>query len=825
MIPKKIASLLCILYFLFPIIATAQKSIITGVIIDKLTNQPIEYASVVLLAAKDSSVLSGVVTNDKGSFNMANISQGTYIIKAYFLGYESKFINNVSIIKNQQLVLDTLILIPFIKDLNNITVTSKLSNSYNKLDKQIYKAKQFEQAKGGTAIDVLKNLPSVSVNGLGEINVRGSTGFLVLVNGKPVVLDAATLLSQLPANSIENIEIITAPSAKYDADGKSGIINIITKKSAADGVAIIVNLQGGLPATTNYHNLENPQRFGGDITFNLKQKKWDVSVGINYLRNDVNGHRDGDVFTKNFVNNTITRFPSSGERSFDKYNYAARTSLIFTPDKNNTFSVGFFVGKKFQARRADLVYNNATADLTSNNILYQLTYFNSNVQTKEGNFTLGNFDYNYIFKNKSSLASSVQYERANLFGNTINNNFNYPNKDVIFQQVYNPYTNPIEGYRLKVDYNIAIGKGKLEAGYQYKYDKQDGQFDYVVSPATNQADIAKFKGTAKAINIINAGYVQYSNKISRLQYVLGLRNEYATRTLNLSYDPKPRLLNLNNLFPSANLLYTINNFWNIKSGYSKRVQRNNNFELNPIPEREHSETLEQGDPDLLPQFVDLVELGVNHNFTKGSFFSTLYFQNIKNPIQRVNSVYADTILNRVFTNADKARLFGLELGVNLKPTKWFAFYLGTNIYNYKISGNINVLGVVSAVENANWVYSINSNSSFDLGKKWMLQATVNYLSNRPTAQGEDSRFLSPNTSIKKTFWNGKCSIGLQWQNMNLGFMDANQQRITTFGKDFYTTTNYIYETDVLLLNFNINFNKLTNNKTKLPSSEIGEKEF
>jgi hypothetical protein len=136
-----------------------------------------------------------------------------------------------------------------------------------------------------------------------------------------------------------------------------------------------------------------------------------------------------------------------------------------------------------------------------------------------------------------------------------------------------------------------------------------------------------------------------------------------------------------------------------------------------------------------------------------------------------------------------------------------------------------VLGVISAVDNANWVYSINSNSSFDLGKKWMLQATVNYLSNRPTAQGEDSRFLSPNTSVKKIFLNGKCSIGLQWQNMNLGFMDANKQRITTFGKDFYTTTNYIYETDVLLINFNINFNKLTNSKTKLPSSEIGEKEF
>jgi hypothetical protein len=230
MIPKKIASLLCILYFLFPIIATAQKSIITGVVIDKLTNQPIEYASVVLLAAKDSSVVTCVVTNNKGSFNVANINEGIYIIKAYFLGYESKFINNVSIKKNQIFLLDTIILTSFNKELDSVSVSSKKTNNYNKLDKQTYKAEQFELAKGGSAIDVLKNLPSVSVNGLGEINVRGSTGFLVLVNGKTVVLDAATLLSQLPANSIENIEIITAPSAKYDADGKAGIINIITKK-------------------------------------------------------------------------------------------------------------------------------------------------------------------------------------------------------------------------------------------------------------------------------------------------------------------------------------------------------------------------------------------------------------------------------------------------------------------------------------------------------------------------------------------------------------------------------------------------------------------
>jgi hypothetical protein len=135
-----------------------------------------------------------------------------------------------------------------------------------------------------------------------------------------------------------------------------------------------------------------------------------------------------------------------------------------------------------------------------------------------------------------------------------------------------------------------------------------------------------------------------------------------------------------------------------------------------------------------------------------------------------------------------------------------------------------VLGETSTINNSNWVFSFNANTNTDLGKEWSWQVNANYVSARPTAQGEDSRFLSPNTSLKKSFLDGKLSLSLQWQNINLGFMNANQQRITTYGTDFYTTTNYIYETDVFLLNFNFKLNKLTS-KAKLPNSEIGEKEF
>ena len=802
----------------------AQSGIIKGVIIDKQNRESITYASVALLNGLDSVVILGNLTKNNGNFIFENIAAGKYIVRVAFLGYQTQYSKPFQLDINQRLSIDTIQMRMVSTYLKEVTVSGKNPNSYNKIDKQSYRSAQFESAKGGTAVDILKNLPSVTINGQGEISVRGSAGFLVLVNGKPILTDAQTVLSQLPANTIDNIELITAPSAKYDPDGKAGIINIITKVGKTDGVGIVLNIQGGLPSTINYKNLENPIRFGNDISLNVKQKKWDISFGANYLRNDVNGRRDGDVYTKNFLNNTITRFPSSGERSFDKYNYGAKTTISYAVTNSDLLTIGFLSGKKFQSRRADILYNNSTSDLTTNALLKRYTYFNSNVQTKEGNFDLGNIDYLHTFKNKSILSATILAEHAKLFGNTINKNLDAATKKYILQEVNNPYVNPIDGYRFKLDYSTPIGIGKLETGYQLRNDFQDGQFNYFVTPVTTQLDIARFSGFAKTKNQINSFYSQYSGKHSKLQYVAGLRYEYASRVVNLSYEKNAYYLKLSNFFPSANLLYTLNDKWNIKAGYSKRVQRNNNFELNPIPEREHSETLEQGDPNLLPQFVDLAEIGLNHSFGIGNFFSTLYYQNIKNPIQRVNSVYADTILNRLFTNAERARLIGLEFGTNLKLSKRISVYFSANTYQYTIDGSLNVLGTRSVVDNLGWVYSINTNAIADLGKKWSLQANVNYTSNKPTAQGEDSRFLVPNTSLKKSFMDGKYSISLQWQNMNMGFMNSNQQRITTFGKDFYTTTNYTYETDVFLLNFSFNLNKIIS-KAKLPSSEIGEKEF
>lgn len=799
----------------------AQKATLKGTVSDKISNQRMEFATVGVYRSTDSVLVQGVVSKNDGRFEL-KVDEGAYYLRIDFMGYQPSFVGSFKVIPRQSLELGTIYLTPDQQLLNEVKVNAQQATLYNRIDKQVYKADQFGAAKGGTAIDVLKNMPSVSVNGEGGISMRGSAGFQVLLNGKPVLTDPQTILSQLPANSIENIELITAPSARFDPDGKGGIINITTKKGVGQGSSFTANVQGGLPSLHEYNNRKDPVRYGADVLFNYQKGKWDLSASGNFLRNNGAGSREGDVYT--IRDGVKTALPSFGERSFDRYNYAGRASAIFTPDKKNTFSLGVYQGKKFQARRADLLYHNSKTDVASGDTLGTYTYYNHNVQTKEGKFSLANVDYTHTFANKSALTTTVLYEYAHLYGNTKNNNLGYPSFKDTVQYTYNPNTNPLQGWRANIDYALPLGIGKLESGYQFRSDRQDGDFAYLTrDPATGEFLLdPQFSSNVQSNNVIHSVYSQYSGSVQKLTFTGGLRYEYAHRELQFNSDPRMRILNLSNLFPSANVLYSLSNNVKLKAGYSRRVQRTKNNELNPYPEREHSETLEQGDPDLLPEFIDGLELGLTRNFRLGSFFTTLYHQQVTNPIQRVNKVYNDSILNRVFTNAGRANLWGAEVGGSVKPTKWWQLYAGGNVYKYTIDGNI--FNNTIKVNNAAWVYSLNANSSFQFSPTWQFQFNVNYLSDRPTAQGEDSRFLTPNTSLKKTFGKGKFSAMLQWQNMDMGLLPTNEQRITTRGTNFYTTTNYIYETDVILLNFSFNLNQLTK-KIKLPTSEFGEKEF
>ncbi|GAB3913456.1 outer membrane beta-barrel family protein [Larkinella knui] len=800
----------------------AQNGItISGTVVDQATHRPLPFCPVALYKSQDSTLVTGTLTNDAGNYQFDNLASASYYLEAQYIGYRKKRFSLPALNPGQSPALQTIALLADPQTLQQVNVQGERQTVDNKIDRQVYRADKFIGSQGGTAIDVLKNTPSVTVDGEGGITLRGSSGFLVLVNGKPVQTDPALVLNQLPANSIENVEVITSPSARYDPDGKGGIINITTKTAQAGQRAFSTNIQGGLPSLYTYDNLHKPVRFGADATFSAKSAKWDVTVSANYFRNDIAGRREGDVNTT--IMNRYTAFPSVGERSFIRYNYTGRASVTYTPNATHSFSAGFYSGFRSQSRRADLIYNNTKTDLVTGDVMGQITYFNSNIARKSSTITLGNLDYIHTFTNKSALTLSGLFEKADLDGLTTNQNLRLPDRQTVLQNTRNPSKNPLNAYRLKADYAVTVGKGKLETGYQYRRQVQKGNFQYLDQNLESGLFglVPQFSSTTYVRNEIHSLYGQYSARAGKLEYIGGLRYEYATRAFTAG-SQATRNLNLSNLFPTLNLQYPVSKTLRAKAGYSKRVQRSTNNELNPFPEREHSETLESGDPNILPEFIDLSEIGLIKDFEKGNAFVTVYNQRIKNVVNRVNSVYNDTILNRIYTNAGLATSWGLEAGTTLNLTKAWQVYAGGNVYRYQIKGALFNNAVL--VNTSRVVYSINANTTVRLSPGFQIQGTLNYLSKRVTAQGEDSRFIVPGASAKKTFLNGKLTATVQWQNVDLGLLGSNRQRITTFGRDFYTTTNYIQETDIFLLNLSYNFNQ-TSKKARLPASEFGEKEF
>ncbi|WP_066223235.1 outer membrane beta-barrel family protein [Formosa haliotis] len=825
----KCFELLCFAVFFTP----ALSAQIIGNVVDSKDKVGIDFATVALYQLPDSTLVSGTVSSELGKFSLKNIKRGTYYLEASFVGYQHTKTESFVISKSGELKnLGQVLIDPSAEMLNEVVVAGTTNAVMNKADRQVFAAKNFQNAIGGTGVDVLSNVPSIVVNGEGEIALRGSVNFVLLLNGKPIQSNATQILMNLPANAIERVEVITAPSAKYDPEGKAGIINVVTKKGALNGAFTQVNVKLGAPSIEHYNNDEYAQRYGADVTYNLRQDKWNFSLGGSYQRNDIAGRREGDVYT--IINDTLTRFPSDGERSFDEINYSGRFTVDFFPDEQNNYSLGVYAGKQSKDRRATILYydNHAITPADGDDItdrIYTFQYLNDNLRIRRSDFFVASFDYDHTFKNKSNLSTSILYEYTMLGGPTTNENLSWPDTSEILQEEYNTNDNPLNGIRAQVDYEMKpLDFGTLAMGYQFRNLDHKGDFVYERKNLdTGEFELVpEFSSTVDLKRQINSGYVQLDHTSDKLDYSVGVRLESMDRELYL--QDKVGVVDTTyyydyiKLFPSASVQYKLNENLKLKAAYSKRVERTTSFKMNPFPEREHSETLEQGDPTLKPEFIDLVEVGIVKDFEQGnSIYATGYYRYVKNLVNRVNTVYNDTILNRIYSNVGTGTSFGIELGSEVKFSKKWRNVLGANLYGYTIDGEYDG----NTIDTSSFVYALNANSTYTFNPTTSLQFTFNYLSKRVTAQGEDSAFYSPNLAFKKTFLDNKLVATLQWQNIDLGLLYTNEQRITTeVPGSFYTTTNYVYEVDMVFLNLTYSFNN-RKNESKFIESEFGKREF
>jgi hypothetical protein len=833
----------CIFLLLTLIICQVSTAQLTGKVIDKDDNYPVEYASVAIYETTSKKLVVGTVTNNQGVFSIADIKPGNYYLETSFLGYQVLNISSILIKskgENKNVGILKLALGSG-NQLNEVVVKSEKQTVSHKIDRQVFDTKKYQSSVGGNAVDIVKNLPSITVDGLGEISVRGSKGFTVLINGKPTQGDSNSILSQLPANALQSVELITAPSAKYDPEGKGGILNIITKKGAINGTFTNVNIRGGFPSIEDYETKVAAKRYGIDATVNKRTDNWNFSVGASYQRNDKAGRREGEMFIINAPENKTTFLPSDGERSFDEVTYNGRFNVEYTPNESDTYSLGLFAGKRTKERLADIVYynNHSISPIGGATRDYSFAYYNHNLRIRKGDFALGSFDYSHKFDNASKISTSILYEYTFLGGPTENDNLGHPDNNIVYQKEYNTNDNPLYGTRFNLDYQWKpFSFGTLETGYQFRDLDHTGTFVY----ERDGNEVPEFSSDVSLKRVIHSGYAQITGSKSKWDYAAGVRLESMDReykeALRSEISENVYDYDFVKLFPSASIQYKIDDKTNIKTAYSKRVERTTTFKMNSFAEREHSEVFEQGDNTLSPEFIDLVELGITKKLKRGnSIYATAYFRHVDNVINRVNTLayeangaVIDSIINRVYSNVGKSNSIGLEVGATIKPTRNWTNFVGVNIYNYAIDGVLNFRhrdGIERNydIDSKSTIYSFNVNSTYNFWQNASVQFTFNYLSDRNTAMGEDSRFYSPNLTFRKKFMDDKLTATLQWQNIDMGMFNTNEQRITTSrSNQFYTTTNYVYEVDMVSLNLSYTFNA-AKNKSKFIDSEFGKREF
>ncbi|HSO86677.1 MAG TPA: TonB-dependent receptor [Draconibacterium sp.] len=750
--------------------AKAQKGSVSGIIVDSGTNDKIPFASVALVNDDGNKSIQGAVTDNEGFFTIKNVPNGNYKVVVSFIGYTTDTLNVTSIsATNSTVTLGTIKLSPSVVQLESVEVQGFSNTTKRNIDRQTYRASDFETAAGGTAIDVLNKLPAISVDPDGTVSLRGTTEFMVYLNGKPTQMEASVLLGQISANSIENIEIITVPTARFDAQGKGGIINITTKKSGLDGLSVSANgLIGGAPwgnKTDKYSGYEmNDNRSGGGLNLVYRKKDLTIYGGGNFSNRNINGARTGDARLLQ-ENGSYYHMVASGERPEWFNNQSANIGFDYNLSENKTLSASYFYGNRTEGRSAFYVYNNFYGDINKNPIPGIDTenhwIYNPNTDERNGIFNTANIDYTQKYENKSELKLSLLYEHSSLKRELDNRDYAFDKTTDSYGELQEHFKQtddtPLNGYRFSIEYEKELeNEGSIAFGFQPQWLTQSGPFVYdTLNVATGLwGTYSDFNNAIDLSRAIYAGYIDYSGKLKKLSYVAGLRLEYTDQLLKLA---NPDYLNLfgsppqsdfpvnqPDWFPTLHLEYAFNDNDKLVFAASRRINRPPTKNMAPFLYRRHYEVYEVGDPQLKPEYLTNFELSWDKKLGDQSFTLTGFYRGTDNAVFRVNTVYQeDNVLIRSYTNSGNVQALGGELNANLIAGKFAKFFIGGSLYNFNVQGD--VFGYQE--DNSSTNFSLKGNMNLLLAKNLKFTLDFDWRSGTVTTQGANEMMFLSNAAL------------------------------------------------------------------------------
>ncbi|MGQ8338100.1 TonB-dependent receptor domain-containing protein [Sunxiuqinia sp. A32] len=775
--------------------APRARSTIMGKIIDAETRQNMEYANVSIFA-QDSSLISGSITNADGEFMIDHIDYGTYYIEANFIGFNKTRINNIEINKeHKEIDLGTIELSPSTQEIGTVNVVADRSRVEYKIDKKVINVSQDINAAGGTAVDVLENTPSVEVDIEGNVSLRGSSSFTVLIDGKPSVLEGSDALRQLPASVIENIEIITNPSAKYDPDGMAGIINIVMKKNVLSGFNGIVNAMIG-----------TRDKYRSDLTLNYRTSKTNLFFGADF--SDETFYGSGNSERETYKGDTTTYLISDGTRDFgrDGYRFKGGLDIYLTDLSTLTFSgtygeYGRKSGGESTLHEFTLPASTDVYSIEIEDSKREGTYFNTNINFQQKFNEDGTHKLDALFYYSNSVGDDYEFEDEY-----------YTNSDFVqtggyLARIKTLETEDEDEYRMELDYTKPVGsEGRFEAGFQSRIDREfeDYSFNDWDNDANDYIDNPQFSSSQHFKRDILAGYSTFANNFGNFKYQLGLRGEYTNRSIEHEKSSEPAKLNRFDLFPTVHFSYEFLNKLQLMTSYSRRIDRPGGRDLDPFPNYYNRYTIRYGNPELNPEYTDSYELGVMKSYGKSFISLEGFYRVTNNLITQVTELGDDGIFYINTENLNNDYSLGSEIMGNLSINDWLILNSSFSIYQYRIKGEI--LGESINRESTNYTGRLNTTIKFSPDSR--LQMTGYYRGPSVSAQGERSSFFFTNLSYRQDLLKKKLTATLSLRDV---FGTMNYER-TSSGVDFKDVYKRERESQVFTLTLSYKINNFKMDK-------------
>lgn len=785
---------------------------IKGRLVQQGTTTPVEFATVSVFNEADSSLVTGGLTDIAGEFNIP-VKPGNYYLRIQFMGFSDVTISKIKVNSTNRVYKTGDIGIKENETmLQEIVVQAERTQMELTLDKKVFNIGKDLSNLGGSATDILGNLPSVQVDVEGNVSLRGTQNVRILIDGKPsglVGLSSSDALRQLNSNLVESVEVITNPSARYDAEGLGGIINIILKKDKKVGLNGAFQVNTGVPANN-----------GGSVNLNFRRNwiNFFTNVGVNNRKAIGKGGGSQSFFSENPENPFLI---TDRDRSQDRQSmsYSARFGSDIFLNDYNTLTMSFLYRFSDENNEARLIYN----DFFPMSSVDSLTIRDDNEGEGDENIEYA-LNYTKTFKRKGQkLTADFQYQNNNESESSDlveSSGLSFSDQNpYLFQRSANDEIE--ERFMLQSDYTHPFAQtGNLELGTRYT-DRLVGN-DYRVTEQNEQGVYevdANFSNEFEYQEKVLAIYGIVSNKINKLSWQLGMRYELTDLITEQKTTDERNVQNYSNFFPSAFLTYQMTEIQAIQMSYSRRVSRPRGRSLNPFTSISDNRNFYLGNPNLQPEFTDSYEVGYLLNLEKSSFYGGLYYRHTEGVQQRLRNTNEDGITFTRPYNVSTEDAYGLEVNISKDFAKWYQVSGNVNFFQSFVPGGSVAFGddVTNFNEARATSLSTRISNNFKFQKLFDGQINVNYRAPRNTVQGKSLSVTSIDIGLSRDIMKGNGTLAFNISDL----FNSRKWRSEVFNENSIQSSTYQRRTTTATLSFTYRLNQ----KKERPGRRGGDEEY